>query len=272
MVTQDLLSQLHQAVLKISKGHKFLGIAVCGTLPPGLDGRIYEFIITSVCATRKSPHEKPVVLLDAYQNIECLESGLVDIIKINKEEGLKIVHYFMNTTFDMTVEQIGIEIQKHYKIPIIAITDGPFSSYLFEKKVWKYTLPDLGTLEVEVDHVKLCSSSLPEVTELSVGTGGKSVGTSKGLLETMMDMKLSKSGNKMLNPLGAGDTCSAIFLVEYLDTKVYFIKQDAVEAFKHGLAAASASCLEVDTTSHFSQTVKYAIFEKITYEQVYIKQ
>jgi hypothetical protein len=27
----------------------------------------------------------------------------------------------------------------------------------------------------------------------------------------------------LLNPLGAGDTCSAIFLVEYLDTKVHFI-------------------------------------------------
>jgi fructose-1-phosphate kinase PfkB-like protein len=61
----------------------------------------------------------------------------------------------------------------------------------------------------------------------------------------------------LLNPLGAGDTCSGVFFLEFLDT------QDAVTSFRYGLAAASASCILIDCTSHFSKFTMKIVFDKI---------
>ncbi|KAI9229034.1 MAG: Ribokinase-like protein [Piptocephalis tieghemiana] len=60
------------------------------------------------------------------------------------------------------------------------------------------------------------------------------------------------------NPLGAGDTASAVLLVEYLRTK------DPVQSFRKGLAAASASCLVTDQTGHFDIEIMHLIHREIT--------
>lgn len=56
------------------------------------------------------------------------------------------------------------------------------------------------------------SSSLPEAT-------GESFISRIGSAANLAQMSGTKQ-ELLLNPLGAGDTCSAIFLLEYLDTKV----------------------------------------------------
>lgn len=61
------------------------GIALCGTLPPGLNGSIYSLIA----------HLKPAgctLLIDAYQNAECLDTGKIDILKVNAEESRKLAN------------------------------------------------------------------------------------------------------------------------------------------------------------------------------------
>lgn len=61
------------------------------------------------------------------------------------------------------------------------------------------------------------------------------------------------SFNKVVNPIGAGDTCSAIFMLEWLQGK------EIEEAFARGLAAASASVLKLEA----------AEFAKEDYEEIY---
>lgn len=63
------------------------GIALCGTLPPGVTGSTYAMIAQL----------KPVnclLFVDACQDIEpCLESGMVDVLKINVEEASVLAGY-----------------------------------------------------------------------------------------------------------------------------------------------------------------------------------
>ena len=66
----------------------------------------------------------------------------------------------------------------------------------------------------------------------------------------------------LLNPLGAGDTCSAIFMLEYLDTR------NATSSFAHALAAASASCLVIDSSSHFDKRIQKIVNDAIIIEPV----
>lgn len=47
--------------------------------------------------------------------------------------------------------------------------------------------------------------------------------------------------------------------------------QDAPNAFRCGLAAASASCLAVDLTSHFDKKMMDRIFDKITFYETEMK-
>jgi hypothetical protein len=77
----------------------------------------------------------------------------------------------------------------------------------------KYKIPNLDDIVKETDMTESplsVASSLPEATG---ETFQPRVGSS---------YNLSQMGNipLLLNPLGAGDTCSAIFLLEYLDTRV----------------------------------------------------
>jgi pyridoxal/pyridoxine/pyridoxamine kinase len=75
------------------------------------------------------------------------------------------------------------------------------------------------------------------------------------------NMKKSKDMELLINPLGAGDTASAIFLLEYVDTR------DPIDAFRHGIAAASASCLSTEQTAHFDLQIKQIIYERIQIEE-----
>lgn len=71
---------LEQTIKKLVTGSPQMeAIALCGTLPPGITGHIYTLV-----AQMKPP--SIVLLLDAYQNAECLSTGKVDILKINAEE------------------------------------------------------------------------------------------------------------------------------------------------------------------------------------------
>jgi hypothetical protein len=74
-------------------------------------------------------------------------------------------------------------------------------------------IPSLSTVSQEIDlncNSPLSTNSLPEVT-------GSEDFLSRN---ASFGADLSKCDHLLLNPLGAGDTCSAIFLLEYLATRV----------------------------------------------------
>ncbi len=64
------------------------------------------------------------------------------------------------------------------------------------------------------------------------------------------------------NPIGAGDTCTGVLTV-----RMALAGDDVLTAFRHGLAAASASCLELEG-AHFSSGSYREIFERITISPV----
>ncbi|KAJ3369462.1 hypothetical protein HDU91_007206 [Kappamyces sp. JEL0680] len=116
---------------------------------------------------------------------------------------------------------IGKALLSSYSFPILAITDGPAVSYLFERqkandvKVTRFFLPSLKDALNDsdiLDSPSSYSSSLPEATGEAFQVRIGSVGNLAALGSSSHDL--------LLNPLGAGDTCSAIFLLEYLDTRV----------------------------------------------------
>jgi fructose-1-phosphate kinase PfkB-like protein len=198
------------------------GIALCGTLPPGITGSTYTMI------TQMKPNDC-VVILDAYQNIECLQTGKVNILKINTEESRNLASIY-DDDIDITI--VAKTILQKFRLAVLAITDGPSCAYLFERQgneinVSKYKLPPLerALQDVELSQTppSLFSSSLPEATGEAFQVR---IGSSVNLTA------LGQSQELFLNPLGAGDTCSAIFLLEYLDTKVtIFLKQECINFF-----------------------------------------
>ncbi|KAI8927034.1 Rad51-domain-containing protein [Entophlyctis helioformis] len=176
---------------------------------------------------------------------------------------------------DMELEEVGKHMHNQYKVKIIAITNGPDEAYLFEVgqpkepsgprslQITKYAIPPILDVMAELDDIDSAASS-PHSISLPGATGEPS----PMLAVTRQDQRSASSlmsnisirdrmKEIVINPLGAGDTCSAIFLLEYLDT------QNAAIAFRHGLAAASASCLVVDYTSHFDIKVKNEIYDRI---------
>lgn len=98
----------------ITSSKRLEGIALCGTLPPGLTGSTYSLI------AQMKPH-KCFVLLDAYQNIECLNTGKINILKINSEESRKL----LGVHEDVDVITVAKQILSIYKLQMLAITDGP---------------------------------------------------------------------------------------------------------------------------------------------------
>ncbi|KAH9258792.1 hypothetical protein BSLG_001842 [Batrachochytrium salamandrivorans] len=272
-------NQLEQSIrYVIENSPKIEAIALCGTLPPGLTGYIYTLI-----AQLKPPNV--LLLLDAYQNTECLRTGHVDILKINAEEARLLAL----VDVDADLFETGKKLHEMYKVTMIAVTNGPDQAYLFHVTsrssdgapltltVTSYIIPPVLTVFSEMgDLESVCSSprsrTLPEATGEPTGlhTALKTCHISGSSFTSYIengDSMRSGNGSDMgtrdgykdvvINPLGAGDTCSSIFVVEYLDTL------DAADAFRHGLAAASASCLVVDYTSYFDMGVKTAIYDRI---------
>lgn len=99
--------------------------------------------------------------------------------------------------------------------------DTDFSAYLFERrvptdeeiKVTRFIIPMLQNAISDLDYESQSSysSSLPEAT-------GEAF-QARVLSAANLSLLCSEQ-ELLLNPLGAGDTCSAIFLLEFLDTKV----------------------------------------------------
>lgn len=92
-----------------------------------------------------------------------------------------------------------------------------------------------------MDAIKFCFESYPvEVIAVTAGSDNAYL-SAKG---DFWEFTLPRLDN-VVNPIGAGDTVSAIFFSEYLSGK------ELPDAFSSGLAAASASCL----------TAKAAVFD-----------
>ncbi len=164
----ELLAQLKSEAVQCS------GIALCGTVPPGVGTAAYE---TAANAARE--HGIPI-MLDAWKDVASTMEIGVDILKINRDELLAM-------TGRQELKDALKFCRSAWKTKIIAITDGPGRAWLVVgNTLYKLDLPVL---------------------------------------------------DNVINPIGAGDTVSAVMFAEYLKGT------EPVEAFATGLAAASASCL-----------------------------
>ncbi|KAJ2847678.1 hypothetical protein IWW36_003731 [Coemansia brasiliensis] len=211
LIDSQTESQYIQQGISILQGTTQLvprALALCGTFPPGLSGHAMAQIISSRIAS------KTLVFVDAVKDIHpVLAARCIDILKVNSTEVLSILstvdceHYGeARSPRHIDLAQAAMKLGTMFDIGIVAVTDGPSTAYLSDTKqnsCWAFQIPDLLAHR---DHL------VDETTK-------------------------SKFGHLLLNPLGAGDTCSAVMLNLYLE------KPDVVEAFAQGLAAASASCL-----------------------------
>lgn len=199
-------------------------ISLCGSLPKGLDGSTYEFIV-------KNRPSGTFVFLDVAKNVDCLKTGNVDALKINFEEayGLCPKDLIQNKK---DIHEIGKVLMSLYPVKVVAVTDGPNKAYMFVRQerntdtpyqTYQYTIPNIF-----------------DYLEEEEGSNND-----------------SKSGNNNLriNPLGAGDTCSGVFTMKYIELK------DFVEAYRYGLAAASASCLFTNSIAHFQRNKMEALYQ-----------
>ncbi|KAJ3053565.1 hypothetical protein HK097_003942 [Rhizophlyctis rosea] len=253
---------LEKWAVTLLKDPKLEAIALCGSLPPGITGSTYTLIA-------ENKPEKCVLLLDACSDVDCLKTGKVDILKINSEEAAVLAGMAVTDPEDLL--SIGKHLIKTRKIKILAITNGPDTAYLFDTTrhssskhvlITEYHLPPLVEVlaEEREDKPFLPLSTPPMSRSLPEATGMMEIPLAR--VESGNDLK-ALWGKKeiLLNPLGAGDTCSGVFLLEFMET------MDAAQAFRYGLAAASASCLIIDHTSHFDPPIMHKIFDAITYEQ-----
>ncbi|KAJ1938537.1 hypothetical protein GGF37_004775 [Kickxella alabastrina] len=179
-------------------------LTLCGTIPPGFNSeRIAEII--------SSKTDKTLVFVDAAIDIlPLLDTGKVDILKVNLSE-LKIIASAVGLQFNATqgIPPAILELGKKIRVSIVAVTDGPFMAYL----------ADIGQ---GTCHMFVIPDLLAD-KELFVGN--------------LAEVKLEDEEKRVLNPIGAGDTCSSVTLNCLLDGA------PAIDAFALGLAAASASCL-----------------------------
>ncbi|ORX96820.1 Ribokinase-like protein [Basidiobolus meristosporus CBS 931.73] len=170
------------------------------------------------------PNES-VFLLDAYKDVaKILETGKVNVMKINREELNNIVggaHDSSAASDD--IPSLARRFFAMYQVDYLAITNGPERAYLFPNSDSEYY-----------------AFEIPKLTSVLGNDSTKPL---------------------RINPLGAGDTCSAVFLCEYTKTK------DAAVSLKHGLAAASASCLVLHQTAQFDMEVKRTIYQAIKMEK-----
>ncbi|KAJ2080701.1 hypothetical protein H4R24_002892 [Coemansia sp. RSA 988] len=222
--------EYEQRAIEILQKQPPRALALCGTFPPGLHASTMANIVKARVA------EKTLVFVDAIKDIQpVLATGCIDILKINSIEMANIL-----ATVDKTYQDLqpcDIDLAKAastvgtiFNINTVAVTDGPSMAYLADKTqgvCYGFTIPDL----------------LKQYTYF-VG-------------DTKQSEKIQEKESRLLNPLGAGDTCSAIMLSLLLED------MSAVEAFAQGLAAASASCLKATTNSNFDCNVMQRIREQI---------
>lgn len=127
-------------------------------------------------------------------------------------------------------------------------------------EVYKYTLPDIQSLIESLDDQTQHRTANPEVSSAYLPSPTLSEAPKWGRSRQVMNVNSTVQPlSTSLNPLGAGDTCSGVFVMAYLQSN----RTDARGAFQKGLAAASASCLMLDHTAHFDRRVMELISSKI---------
>jgi len=201
-------------------------ISLCGSLPKGLDSSIYEFII-------KNSPKNSFVFLDVAKSVDCLKTGKVDAIKINFEEAYGLCP--KDSIKDKkNIHEIGKTLMTLYPVKIVAITDGPKNAYIFSRQERNTTVP-----------YKTYQYTIPNIFNY--------------LEEENIE---NNNNNLRINPLGAGDTCSAVFTMKYIELK------DFVQAYRYGLAAASASCLFTNNIAHYQLNKMESIYNDIKVTEI----
>lgn len=98
-VAPEELMELERVVkMMLSTSKKLEGIALCGTLPPGVTGSIYTLVA-------KMKPKGVILLLDAYQNSACLHTGILEFIQgmltFSKLMEKKLGFWHMNRIFKL---------------------------------------------------------------------------------------------------------------------------------------------------------------------------
>ncbi|CEL93790.1 unnamed protein product [Vitrella brassicaformis CCMP3155] len=192
------------------------GVALCGTFPPGIPSALYEGIVQAVAANDAAAGggTETVIVLDAWKGVlPCLSRQVVHTLKINEEELWDLCGAALpdHLTIKTTSQAAALLIDK-CKLHAVAVTAGGKSAALY----------------------------------VSQREGGEGSASSVRLRE--FDFTLPDIEDRLKNPIGAGDTCTGVYLAELLThpfTRLGEIDpQWIVDAFRKGLAAASASCLQ----------------------------
>ncbi|KAJ2401152.1 hypothetical protein GGI23_001587, partial [Coemansia sp. RSA 2559] len=198
-------------------------LVLCGTFPPGLQAAAVARIVEA------RVKERTLVFVDAVQDIHAvLATRCIDILKVNSGEALSILDDRQckeDPSRQADLAAAAMALASRYAIETVAVTDGPSTAYIVDKGAcYAVAIPDLA--------------------------GGR---------EHFLGPSLASGTGKLtLNPLGAGDTCSAVMVNQLLDGT------PMVEAFALGLAAASASCLVLMPNCVFDRSVMRRIRAQIT--------
>lgn len=132
--------------------------------------------------------------------------GVEDVLNSKKVDILKINASELKTLMnEEDIPKAATECMTKYEIPLVAITSGPNKAHLFQKETGSSSKKIL----ICQDRIKHYEFLLPQL-------------------------------ENVVNPIGAGDTASAVLMVGLLE------KLSPSEAFKRALAAASASCLYME--------------------------
>ncbi|KAJ1817626.1 hypothetical protein LPJ56_002040 [Coemansia sp. RSA 2599] len=209
-------------------------LALCGTSPPGLHPGRMANIVSS-----RQPGKTLVFVDSAKDILPVLKTGCVDILKVNSEE-ITSISASIDSQHDSSVSD-GIfgaawKVANAMRIGTVAITDGPSKAYLVDSQkgqAFAFAIPDL-------------------LANRSRFLGNEQSNTDAD----------EEFGKLTLNPLGAGDTCSAVMLNLILDGT------ETVEAFAQGLSAASASCLVPMPNCVFDRQAMKRIREDILVSQM----
>ncbi|KAJ1819877.1 hypothetical protein LPJ60_003527 [Coemansia sp. RSA 2675] len=204
----------------LQSSHPPRALALCGTFPPGL---CPEQVARIIAAAKSS--NNTLVFVDAVKDIQpTLATGGVDVLKINSAE-LASLSSVLQFAAPRDVVRAAAALANQYSIGVVAVTDGPSAAYLVDAKSstsYKLRVPDLL---MDLDYY--------------------------------LGKPADNSSHLVLNPLGAGDTCSAAMLNSLIDGA------PAVDAFALGLAAASASCLVLMPNCVFDHPAMQRIHDRI---------
>ncbi|KAJ2810763.1 hypothetical protein H4S07_002484, partial [Coemansia furcata] len=165
--------------------------------------------------------KRTLVFVDAVKDIQpTLATKRVDVLKINSAEVISLV-----SAQTANPAQAAADLAHQLSIGVVAVTDGPSTAYLIDtKSSTRYEL------------------RVPDLLED---------------LDYYLGKPADNHGRLALNPLGAGDTCSAVMLNSLIDG------MPAVDAFALGLAAASASCLVLMPNCVFDLSAMQRIRDRI---------